>query len=237
VVPPPWSLSGSGYVLLLAPKKGALPPEELERSGRVQKGPRGFGVIMILDYDSSDAGAYSEFLYIPGRVTLRREETGSFGRRPRYLYRGHSISDIWVTSELSRASGTANWGIPKRLGRIVWEDDVGYGRRMLLADARGGPLLEMTIPPVARLLSRLGESIALPFTHRFLPRRLVQTTRTQLYSTSIEASGRVRPIFGVRLKALSGTTTEICSRRVLPAFRISQVTLRFPPPELRVNLR
>ncbi|HUX21907.1 MAG TPA: acetoacetate decarboxylase family protein, partial [Spirochaetia bacterium] len=214
-----------------------LPPEELELSGRLRRGPRGFGVIMALDYESSEVGPYSEMLYIPGRVTLEREETGRIGRKPRSLYRGHSISDIWVTSELSRASGTENWGIPKRLGRISWEGDGGEARRVLLEDTRGGALLELEISPSGGPLNRIGAAINLPFTHRFLPRRLIQTTRTQLFSTLIEASGRVCPIFGARLKAHSGTASEICSRKVVAAFHLTQVNLLFPRPELRVNLR
>lgn len=180
---------------------------------------------MLLDYSSSDAGPYRELLYIPGRASVRV---------PRRV-RGHSISHIFVTTELSRDSGEENWGIPKQLGGIDWGSPREGRREILLSDAAGHPVFGVRL----RSRPRGGDHaarLALPFSHRFLPRTLVQTSKGALYTTSIEATGRVRPITGVSMIGYDPLGEEIADRRIAAAFQIVQVQLLFPHPSLRTPI-
>ena len=99
-VPAPWSLVGSGYVVLVKfqrkfiEEKGFI-PKTLESSFT-----GGIGIIMYVDYISSDVGPYQELLFIPGMF--------SFNNRNYF-----SITKIYVSTTKSVINGQNNWGIPK----------------------------------------------------------------------------------------------------------------------------
>ena len=99
-VPAPWNLSGRGFMVLykfnreFLKEKAFLPPDgEMAPAG-------GLGALMIVDYASSDAGPYSELLFIPGKVHV------SGGR-------WHRITKIYVSTMESVLNGRKNWAIPK----------------------------------------------------------------------------------------------------------------------------
>ena len=180
---------------------------------------------MLLDYSSSDAGPYRELLYIPGRARLRA---------PRRIS-GHSISHIYVTTELSRMSGEENWGIPKRLGRIDWGSPGGAYSEVTLSDAGGRRVLGVRLPP-GRRAGAPSPRLSLPFSHRFLPRTLLQTSKGLLYSTSIEAGGRVRPVAGISMVGYDAIGKEIAGRRILVALQLTEIHLLFPHPTHRAPI-
>jgi hypothetical protein len=111
VAPAPWSLVGKGYIILIKidpefVKIKGFVPEALSASfkGRL-------GVIMYLDYISSDVGPYKELLFIPGMFSI--------GGKDHF-----SITKIYVSTMASVINGQNNWGIPKELAdfEVVKED-------------------------------------------------------------------------------------------------------------------
>lgn len=98
----PWNLTGHGYIFLYK-----FPKKFVEQSGNVPdflsgtfRG--GFGAVMLVDYEKSDAGPYGEFLFIPGKFKFNKK-------------RLNNISKIYVSSIASVQNGRTNWAIPKEL--------------------------------------------------------------------------------------------------------------------------
>lgn len=98
--PAPWDLHGTGYIMLYKfskdfVKKHGCIPDFLR--GRFAGG---FGAVMLVNYESSNAGPYGELLFIPGKFDFREK-------------RLNNISKIYVSTMESVVNGRANWGIPK----------------------------------------------------------------------------------------------------------------------------
>lgn len=224
VVPAPWRLRGRGHVLLLAPERAArrmpLSPPLDAVSGLFA----GVGLLMLVDYCASPTGPYRELLYIPGYAEARLPSRSAAPDSPRKL-RGHSIGEIFVTTEASRDSGIANWGIPKRLGRLAWQIAGDATETILLCDERGETLFEARVRPLRRIP-------ALPMTSSLVPHTLLQSMGGRLFRTSIGARGTVRPAGSVRLASGDERFTALASRRVLFGFTVSRFRLEFPPADI-----
>jgi len=100
LAPAPWSLTGTGYIVLMK-----LPPAVLDdprHTPAALRGQRrgGLSMVMLVDYESSAVGPYRELLYVPGKF--------AFGAK---VYQ--SITRIYVSSMESVVNGRINWGIPK----------------------------------------------------------------------------------------------------------------------------
>ncbi|MCS6984427.1 MAG: acetoacetate decarboxylase family protein [Leptospiraceae bacterium] len=102
-VPPPWTLHGRGYILVL--KKDQLLASDLPPWQQAKHSFFSFPMVMFVDYDGSPIGPYYELLYIPGRF---KTHTGSYW----------TISKIYVSTETSVRHGRENWGIPKKLANF-----------------------------------------------------------------------------------------------------------------------
>jgi len=106
----PWVLTGSSIVgLARCPAVlGAVPPG-------VQRVP-GPALVVAVRYDGSPVGPYLELAVgEPARLGLRV---------------GWCMTTMVVDSADSRVDGRANWGFPKEVGTLVW-DDAGDGARSL----------------------------------------------------------------------------------------------------------
>ena len=106
--PAPWMLHGKGYIFLYRFKK-----DFVERSGNIPEYLKdsfigGFGSVMLVDYESSEAGPYGELLFIPGKFRFN-------GRKL------DTISKIYVSTMESVVNGRANWGIPKEKADFSFE--------------------------------------------------------------------------------------------------------------------
>lgn len=242
IVPPPWRLAGHGYIIILSPsKKGSDgdPPATRGAAGRMHPigGP---GILMALDYERTDAGAYREVLFVPGYVSVHtkggvaphdRQRTAD---RAGIVIRGHTVSWIIVNTARSRDSGRANWGLPKELGSIDWQE-VDRGTRVAVFGADGRKLLRIEISRLTGGMRPLVSALSFPVTARLLPHTLVQLRQELIYTTSVGASGRARPAGKVRIESLSPETAEVEGRRVLAAFEIQRFTLTFPPATKRLH--
>jgi hypothetical protein len=105
----PWNLIGEGIVLTHRAKKkwmlenGCI-PAHLQNSFK-----GGLAFTMLVDYHEADCGPYKELLFIPGFFLI--------DNRYRLM-----ITKIYVDSEDSIISGRKNWGIPKEMAKITWEN-------------------------------------------------------------------------------------------------------------------
>ncbi|MCF7946180.1 MAG: acetoacetate decarboxylase family protein [Spirochaetia bacterium] len=99
-VPAPWNLKGRGYIILFRLKKD-FAEKHTSISPSIGNFAGGFGAVMLVDYQESDAGPYQELLSIPAK----------------YMHQGKkraSIDTIYVSTMESVVNGRRNWGIPKQ---------------------------------------------------------------------------------------------------------------------------
>ena len=143
--PPPWNLSGRGYLVVMRFPHDYLRdqcflPEELKTT---------FGgsiaMMMFIDYAAADCGPYRELLFIPGR--------GGFSPGPLL-----TISKIYVETENSVVNGRRNWGIPKE--RCDFETSYNEDRtdRMKLS-AGAKPIAELAFRPFGPRLPLIVNSL------------------------------------------------------------------------------
>ncbi len=152
--PPPWNLTGRGYIVL-----ARFDLDFLRTRGFLDPGLAGslngrFAWWMYVDYQTADCGPYRELLFIPGTCAFASG---------RFL----TISRIFVSSVESVVNGRKNWGIPKDRCDFSAE----YGRegldRVRLSNGSGeiarlvfkpfGPLLPMIVPLLPRAWVTLGQ--------------------------------------------------------------------------------
>ncbi len=131
--PPPWTLTGSGVILVahfskaFVQSNGFLAPYQ-------QRAYRGWvGTVMAVDYTASPVGPYQELLFIPG--LFRFGKTISF-----------SISKIVVSTPESVWNGRRNWGIPKELACFSF-DRQADGSQLVRVRSQDRLLLSMHIKP------------------------------------------------------------------------------------------
>jgi hypothetical protein len=207
MVPPPWHLTGRGYVFLFLGAgdiRGPTTPPGSRFAG-------GLGVVMILDYTSSDVGPYRELLFIPG----------TYAQSERRCY---SISRIYVSTQGSVTNGWRNWGIPKELADFEIEEG-RKGDRVRVA-ASGRTFFD----------ARLGRgSVALPLTAALLPaslRTIRQFHDGRLIRTAPVGSGAVSCARLVSAEIDEKMFPDFRRFRRLLAVHVGGIRMRFPVPEL-----
>ncbi len=140
MIPAPWNLTGRGLILfyqlpyLWLLEHGHIPKHLLGRFAG------GWSAVMLVDYGSSNCGAYQELLFIPGMFRCR---AGTY----------FGISKIYVSSQSSVENGIANWGIPKEHAEFEWiKTDLervrvgGFAEFTFSSQATGLPLQLGLIP-------------------------------------------------------------------------------------------
>ncbi|WP_128103920.1 acetoacetate decarboxylase family protein [Paenibacillus sp. DCT19] len=167
--PAPWQLQGSGYILIYRFTK-----EFVTQHGRVPaflegQFSGGLGSVMLVNYESSDAGPYGELLFIPGK----------FQHQGRKL---NTISKIYVSTSDSVDNGWENWGIPKELAAFSFQK-LASGKEHVQVSQAGVSIADLT-------LSAFGPSF--PVNTRLLPFPLVQQHQQQWYYTQFSGKGKGR---------------------------------------------
>jgi len=98
----PWKLLGECIVgVARRPRGGQLPP-----ALRAFPGP---AMVIAARYQESPVGPYSELIVA---------EPARLGLRP-----GLCATTVVVDSPAARVGGVLNWGFPKELGTLVWDND------------------------------------------------------------------------------------------------------------------
>lgn len=104
---PPWSLRGNMVILMYRFSSGFSQQYGFMEEYQQRNYKSRVGLIMLVDYKTSNIGPYQELLFTPGLFKLG-------GRRT------FSISKIYVSSYTSVLNGIANWGIPKELANFTF---------------------------------------------------------------------------------------------------------------------
>ena len=172
--PPPWRLTGHGYVLLLRCTRAFGNACARGQPGLEGRALGGMAALMLVDYAGSDVGPYRELLLCPGSFRVGRRKAAA-------------ITHIWVSTQTSVINGRRNWGLPKREAGFERLDAPQNGAdpsyRVRLGDA---PALRLGFSP---------RGPRLPVTTALLPRRwhtLLQPWEGRRYETRIQARGRAR---------------------------------------------
>ncbi len=96
----PWNLTGKGYMLIYRFSKKEIAEDKFLSEKFKSSFRGGFGALMAVDYETSNAGPYGELLFIPGKF--------QYGKNIK-----HTISKIYVSTMNSVYNGKKNWAIPK----------------------------------------------------------------------------------------------------------------------------
>lgn len=202
--PAPWSLQGGGYIFIYKFSR-----EFVEKEGRVPgflKGrfSGGFGSVMLVNYEKSNAGPYGELLFIPGkfRYSGKRLDT---------------ISKIYVSSDESVFNGRANWGIPKEKADFRFERS---GRDEHITVSVGDTV-------AAEITLRSGR---LPFhvSTKLLPFPLVQEYDGKRYFTSFSGKGRGRLARVKSIKISPELFPDISHRTPIAVIKVEPFDITFP---------
>ena len=204
-VPAPWDLTGDGYIILyrfqreFVEQNGFVSPEMLS----CYKG--GFGIIMLVNYSSSNAGPYQELLFMPGR----------------FIHKGKayfSISKIYVSTMESVVNGRENWGIPKELADFNFQKIKDRTERVIVS-VSGRTCLDIT------LLSR---RFSIPISTSLYPLPLMHKLEGKSFFTSFKGRGYGKLAKIINVTADSALFPDIAQCRPWYVKRIENFQITFP---------
>ena len=206
--PAPWALMGSGYIIMLKLSRdfvenNCFVPESLKASFI-----GGNGTVMYVDYCYSDAGAYQELLFIPGRFDL------SAGR---YF----SITKIFVSTLDSVISGRNNWGIPKEIASFTCEKK-NPSTQCIRVFKDGTAAAELTFRSYP---------LCVPVTTGLVPRSwrtLAHVYQDGTYLTTPMARGSIAPARLVDFSVNESFFPDFTRGRIIAAFKIPRFFMVFP---------
>ncbi len=206
IVPPPWRLSGQGYILAyrFTPafvRQAAFTPSFLQ--GRFRPS---FGFVMLVNYEYSNVGPYGELLFIPGKFN---HYTGAF----------YSITKIYVDSETSLLSGRANWGIPKEPALFLFEK-INPNTTRVEVSADGHSFFEATLQ---------SKGWQFPFSTNLLKIPLVQELNGQGYHVRFRGRGQGRFVRLLRLAVDDRYFPNIAQFKPLAVIEVQNFNIEFLP--------
>jgi hypothetical protein len=202
--PPPWDLTGSGYILLYR-----LPPEMAQQYVPFGEHLGGLSVAMFVEYTGSNVGPYHEVLFIPGRVRYPSGE-------------GYSITRIYVSTMESVVNGIANWAIPKSLASFEKSSVDMYTERIKVNAGGEAPLIDAAFN---------AGGIRFPAYGGLLP-PLVQFRDGQTYTTRIKATGQAQFASSIKLETRGDAFPPLEFFTPLAALKISGFSMTFPVPDI-----
>ena len=203
--PAPWTLHGKGYIFLYRFRKSFV-----EKSGNVPEFLKGrfaggFGSVMLVDYESSDAGPYGELLFIPGRFRFGGKKLDT-------------ISRIYVSTEESVVNGRANWGIPKEMADFSFSPLADGGEKVAVS-VNGRTAAEFTLK---------GRKPAFPVSTKLLPFPLVQQEQGRYCFTDFFGKGTGHPakLTACRIDPELFPDVSLC--RPIAVIRVDPFDITFP---------
>jgi hypothetical protein len=206
--PPPWNLTGSGYVLVFRFPRAFVMDHGFVPDDLRDQFVGGFGTVMLVDYYTSGVGPYREALFIPGRFSLH-------GRRE------YMITKIYVSTMASVDGGRANWGIPKEAADFDVTDAEGITHFAM--SVAGKRVLDVSLRP---------RRLALSINTRLNPWPLgvMQTLDGRVYLTRPHAKGRVSPARVINASANPEYFPDFSPFRPLFAVHARRFDMVFPVP-------
>lgn len=207
--PAPWTLTGKGYIFIYKFKK-----DFVKRCGNVpdfQKGSfaGGFGSVMLVDYEKSDAGPYGELLFIPGKFRFGGKKLDT-------------ISKIYVSTMESVVNGRANWGIPKEKAEFSFEQ-IGDNIEKATVSVEGKTAAEFTIK---------SGKYSFPVSTKLLPFPLVQQYDGKNFFTNFfgKGKGHLAKVTAIKINPDLFPDVSVC--RPIAVIRVDPFDITFPEAKI-----
>jgi hypothetical protein len=203
--PAPWKLKGKGYILLFRFSKQEIEADKFLSDFFRENFCGGFASLMIVEYQSSDAGPYNELLLIPGKFKYKGQKK-------------NTISKIYVSTMASVENGIRNWAIPKELADIKFEQD-GKLREKVTASIGENEFFSATFRKYR---------LPFPVHTAFLPFPLVQLMDGKSYFTRFTGKGCGCPVKLITIKSDSNFFPDLSSKRIIAAIKVEPFQICFP---------
>lgn len=203
--PAPWDLKGKGYIFLYKFNK-----KFVEKSGNVPEFLKGsfkggFGSVMLVDYEQSNAGPYGELLFIPGKFKFNGKKLDS-------------ITKIYVSTMESVVNGRLNWGIPKERADFSFEKiDKKIEKATISID--GNIVAEFEI--------KYG-NFKFPVSTKLLPFPLVQQYENSYYYTNFYGKGKGHFAHIKKIKINSELFPDVSIVKPIAVIRVDPFEITFP---------
>lgn len=209
VAPPPWTLKGSGYIILYKSDKSVINNDPFLDKKFKENYKGGFSCIMIVDYTESNVSPYSELLFMPGKFSYMNKNK-------------YTISKIYVSTQNSIVNGQNNWAIPKEMASFKFEK-INNKAEKISATVQDKKIFEL------KLKKRL---LKFPVNTRLLPFPLVQEKDNKAYFTSFKGSGKGRWISVSDMHVDPQYFPDISYKNPIIAIKIQPFTIQFPIPKI-----
>lgn len=206
-VPAPWHLSGKGYILLFKFTRDFVQENSFLAEDWMTWYQGGFGSVMLVDYQQSEAGPYKELLFIPGRFSFWGHEH-------------YTISKIYVSTDSSVKNGRDNWAIPKELADFDWQSSA-TGERVVVT-LQDEQIIDIRLRPGGPKF---------PVNTRFLGLSLGQEADDRVLVTRPYGSGwgQIARINNVSVN--KDHFPDISGIKPLTVFRVDPFQMVFPPAQ------
>lgn len=208
--PAPWDLNGYGYILVYRfPRdfslKNAFIPEEDKACFA-----GGFGCVMLVNYENSNAGPYKELLFIPGRL---KKPEGKF----------YSITKIYVSTKESVENGRANWGIPKELAAASF-DSIRQNEEQVSFIKDGRQFFRATLQ---------ARGLKFPLNTGIIPGILYQKMNDKVFYTRFKGKGWARLASLKEVYCDPDFFPDLSAVKPLLAVKVESFRITFPPAVIR----
>lgn len=205
VFPAPWHLNGKGYVILFKFSKEEIAVDNFLSEFFKSNFAGGFASLMIVEYQSSNAGPYNEILLIPGKFNYKGKKK-------------NTISKIYVSTMASVENGIRNWAIPKEFADIKFEQD-GTGSETITASISSKEFFSASFRKCW---------FPFPVHTAFLPFPLVQLMNDKAYFTKFSGKGWGSFAKLVWIKTDNKYFPDLSSKKIIAAIRVDPFRICFP---------
>lgn len=213
----PWDLKGKGYIILYPLSKKYVESQAMLPTFLKGHSKGGLGAVMIVNYESSNVGPYSELLFIPGKFHFASQSL-------------NTISKIYVSTMASVNNGINNWGIPKELAEFKFElletESLSSNSSTLekITVTKNGSLIAEWIIHSGR--------IPFPVNTKLMPFPLVQQQDDKNYYTTFQGKGTGYLCHVNYHKVNRKLFPDFISRPYLAAIKVDPFKLIFHPAKI-----
>lgn len=205
--PAPWELRGKGYILLYK-----FPKDFVMEAGLIPAFLRDsftgdLGAVMVVDYSASNAGPYSELLFIPGKFRFGGKKL-------------NCITKIYVSTWESVVNGWANWAIPKERADFRFTSRENERRETIIVLKNNEPVIDFSLKH---------SRFSFPIHTALIPFPLVQENDSRLYYTNFTGKGTAQLAQIEEVKVNSELFPDIHPYRPLMSMRIDHFEVTFSP--------
>lgn len=207
--PAPWQLQGNGYILLYRFTKNFVKDNAFLSEDYFRKYLGFVGSVMLVDYHSSNVGAYQELLFIPSMFDFSGQKA-------------FHISKIYVSTVVSVYNGIENWGIPKELADFEI-NRLDKNAKIVKAAWQGNTFFQIQVKSFG---------FSFPIATSLFPFTFYQDLRGKTLITKPKGKGWGRLCRIEQVKVDSRFFPDIALFKPLLAIEVRDFRLEFPPAQV-----